>query len=241
MASLAEIPKNEIVVAPVTPMDLIQRAASQGASIEQMQQLFELKLRVEADEARKAFNMAMAKFKLDPPQINKNVKKKAGSIDLHYASLDNVVDTICPALSAVGIRHRWETKQDQALISVSCILSHDLGHCEVTTLAAVADSSGSKNSIQAIASTVTYLERYTLLAATGMAAVGTDTDGSLPSKPGMPEPELLAAIADIQNAAHVTELHNIFTAHYKAARAIGDQGAMNQLLAAKDARKAGLA
>ena len=240
MASLAEIPKQELIQAPVTPMHLIERAAAAGASIEQMQQLFELKLRVEADEARKAFNQAMAQFKKNPPRINKNVQKKAGNIDLHYASLDNVVDTITPALSSVGIRHEWKVKQDNALIAVTCILSHTDGHREETTISAVADTSGSKNSIQAIASTVTYLQRYTLLAATGMAAAGTDSDGTLP-KSGMPEQELLAALVDIQNAAHITELHNIYSVHYKAARALGDQDAMSQLLAAKDARKQELA
>jgi len=237
MASLAEVPTPEIIQAPVTPMHLIERAAAAGASIEQMQQLFELKLRVEADEARKAFNQAMAQFKKNPPRINKNVSKKAGNIDLHYASLDNVVDTITPALSAVGIRHEWKIKQDNALIAVTCILSHTDGHREETTISAIADTSGSKNSIQAIASTVTYLQRYTLLSATGMAAAGTDTDGSLPKSQGMPEQELLAALDAIANAAHVTELHTIFTAHYKAAKAAGDEEAVAQFVAAKNKRK----
>jgi hypothetical protein len=39
------------------------------------------------------------------------------------------------------------------------------------------DESGGKNSIQAIASAVSYLERYTLLAATGLAVKGMDNDG----------------------------------------------------------------
>ena len=140
----------DTAIAVVTPMELIQKASAQGASIEQMAQLFELKLRVEADEARKAFNESMAKFKRNPPQIRKNVQKTAGQIDLHYASLDNVVATITPALSAVGIRHRWENKQEGGLIAVTCILSHDLGHSESTTLAAAPDPSGSKNSRQVL-------------------------------------------------------------------------------------------
>jgi hypothetical protein len=239
MSNLATVPR-EVAVAPVTPMELIQRASAQGASIEQMQQLFELKLRVEADEARKAFHQAMAKFKQNPPRIYKNVTKKAGNIDLCYASLDNVVEVITPVLSAVSIRHRWEVKQDSALISVSCVLSHDLGHCEVTTLTAPADSSGSKNSIQAIASTVTYLQRYTLLAATGMAAAGMDDDAGTVAKKGMPDHELLEALDAIEGAAHLTELHSIYAAHYKEAQKYGDQSAMKQIIAAKDKAKAGL-
>ena len=45
------------------------------------------------------------------------------------------------------------------------------------SLSAPPDSSGSKNSIQAIASTLTYLQRYTLLSITGLAASEADDDG----------------------------------------------------------------
>jgi hypothetical protein len=43
-------------------------------------------------------------------------------------------------------------------------------------MTAGADASGSKNDIQAISSTVTYLQRYTLLAATGLTSAEMDQD-----------------------------------------------------------------
>jgi hypothetical protein len=51
-----------------------------------------------------------------------------------------------------------------------------LGHSEETTLSAPSDTTGSKNPIQAIGSTITYLERYTLLALTGLATYDQDDD-----------------------------------------------------------------
>lgn len=228
-------------IALITPMELIARAADSGASIEQMAQLFELKLRVEADEARKAFNESMARFKRTPPTIRKNVQKKAGQIDLHYASLDNVVATITPSLSAVGIRHRWENKQDGGMIAVTCILSHDLGHSESTTLAALPDPSGSKNSIQAIASTVTYLQRYTLLGATGLAATGADDDGSQAAGPQMEEHDVVGWLDSIEAAATEDELRKFFGVAYKAAEKVCDKGAMAAFIKAKDTRKKELA
>jgi hypothetical protein len=39
------------------------------------------------------------------------------------------------------------------------------------------DQSGNKNTIQGIASTQTYMQRYSLLAITGLATVGMDNDG----------------------------------------------------------------
>jgi hypothetical protein len=60
-------------------------------------------------------------------------------------------------------------------ISVTCILTGH-GHEEENTLSGPADASGSKNAIQAIGSTLTYLQRYTLVQALGLAA-SSDDDG----------------------------------------------------------------
>ena len=57
-----------------------------------------------------------------------------------------------------------------------------MGHQECTSLSAFPDESGGKNSIQAIGSTVSYLERYTLLSITGLSTQDQDDDG-LSSEP----------------------------------------------------------
>lgn len=59
---------------------------------------------------------------------------------------------------------------------MTCKITHIQGHSEETTLLAQPDASGSKNAIQAMGSTITYLERYTLLALTGLAT-HEDDDG----------------------------------------------------------------
>jgi hypothetical protein len=142
----------------------------------------EFKERWEANEARKDFDNAMAEFKSSVLRIAKNRTAKfetqRGVTEYQYATLDNVNDSIIPALSAVGINHRWKVEQTAAEICVTCVLKHRRGHSEETTLKALADTSGGKNAIQSIGSAVTYLERYTLLAATGLAVGGTDDDGN---------------------------------------------------------------
>ncbi len=50
-------------------------------------------------------------------------------------------------------------------------------------MSASPDTSGSKNSIQAIGSTVSYLQRYTLFAILGLASTDQDNDGGAPTKP----------------------------------------------------------
>lgn len=161
----------------VTPMVLLQQALSQNVDIEKMTQLMDLQERWERNEARKAFVVAINAFKADPPTIHKNKDVAYGNTKYSHATLDNVSAIIGAALAKHGISHRWEVEQNEGgAIKVTCVLTHALGHSERVPMEAKADSSGAKNSIQAIGSAVTYLQRYTLLAAAGMATTD-DNDG----------------------------------------------------------------
>lgn len=166
-------------VQAATPMMLVQMAVQQGADIDKLQKLMELQERWEANQARKAFVLAMAEFKKDPPTIIKDKAVAFGNTAYKHAELDQVCGVIGKALSKVGISHTWEVSQSEKNIRVTCVLTHSAGHSQSVSLESQADQSGGKNSIQAIASAVTYLERYTLLAATGVATGEGDTDGAL--------------------------------------------------------------
>lgn len=166
------------VSVPATPMDMLAAAVSQGADMEKLQKLMDLQERWEANNARKAFVAAMSQFKSEPIKILKSKDVNIpGGAKFSHATLADVVDGVCSALSKYGLSHKWETKQEGDQITVTCIVTHRDGHTERTSLTARPDDSGKKNSIQQIASTVTYLERYTLMAATGLAAKDMDDDG----------------------------------------------------------------
>lgn len=220
----------------VTPMTLIERAAAQGAPVEMMAQLFDLKLRVEADEARKAYNAAMAEFKKNVPHIEKNKPVTFGKTEYRHTTLDHACDVLIPALSAVGIRHRWENSQVGDLITVTCVLSHDLGHSESTSLSANPDTSGSKNGIQAIGSTTTYLQRYTLLAACGVAAANTDDDGNGGGL-DMPEDDHVSLMDGIKNAGDLEELGKLYRGALKVALEYGDKKSVTKFMDARAKRK----
>lgn len=162
------------------PADMIRLAVMQGADLDKLRQAMELHERWEANEARKAYNQAMAAFKANPPKIKKDKKVKYGggekAVGYSHASLGNVTEKINTELSKYGLSASWSTKQN-GNISVTCRITHKLGHSEETTLSAAADTSGAKNSIQAIGSTITYLERYTLLGLCGLATFDQDDDG----------------------------------------------------------------
>lgn len=165
-----------------SPADMIELAVNQGADLEKLEKLLDLQERWQKNEARKAYVEAMSAFKADPPKIEKDkhvsYATSKGTTSYSHATLANVTDKINKALSRHGLSAAWHTAQAEGLISVTCTITHVLGHSESCPLSARADDSGGKNSIQAIGSTVSYLQRYTLLSLTGLATADMDDDGA---------------------------------------------------------------
>ena len=221
----------------LTPVELLRIAVSQNADIDKLTKLMDLQERWERNEARKAFVVAMNAFKSAPPTISKNkqvsFQSAKGPVDYKHATLDHVCDAVIGGLSKHGISHRWKVEQTTEWITVTCILTHELGHSEETKLMGAPDNSGSKNTIQAIGSTVTYLERYTLLAATGLAAAGTDDDAQASTNFG----DVSERLEWLANSKDLAELRQIFAAAYRDARRFNDQEAMKRIVEAKDKRK----
>ena len=179
---MSETVIKDIACAPqITPMDLIARAQQSDVSIEKMEQLFQLQLKWEENEARKAYYRAVAGFKAEAVDIVKNkrvsYRTDKGVTEYNHAELGQVVNTVTPLLSKWGLSHHWEYSQNDSKIKVTCFLTHDAGYEKSTSLEAGADTSGGKNAIQAIGSTTSYLERYTFLAMTGLASREQDDDG----------------------------------------------------------------
>lgn len=156
----------------ITPMDMLDRALASGASVEVLDKLLTLRERWEASQARKLFDTAIAAAKADLPII---VKQSKGHNDKSYANFATIAKAIDPILSQHGLSYRFRSQQTDRIV-VTCVLSHEAGHFEETSLAGPADTTGNKNAIQAIGSTLTYLQRYTLVQALGLAAA-EDDDG----------------------------------------------------------------
>lgn len=158
---------------PVTPMEMLATAIDRGMAVETVDKLMGLADRWDKTQARKAFDHAIAAAKAKIPVISKNA---TGHNSKKYADFASIARAIDPILGEFGLSYRFRTVQDDKLIRVTCVLSHEAGHFEETTLAGPADASGSKNAIQAIGSTLTYLQRYSLTQALGLAAA-EDDDG----------------------------------------------------------------
>ena len=168
-------------ITSMSPIQQMQQAHSMGLSVDEMKEMMELQLKYEANEARKAFHLALAKFKENPPKIYKDLKNTQYN-DSAYVSLGNMVNGVNEAMGPFGLNARWdypETNDDKTMV-VTCILSHALGHEEKVTIPGPVDMSGTKNPLQARKSTRTYLKLETFEAVTGTASIlgNRDDDGN---------------------------------------------------------------
>ena len=201
MEAKNEIQKTETVSPLASAASLM--AANNDLDVTKLKELLELQERYEANQAKKAYSAAMTAFKAKPPEIVKDKTVSYGQTTYNHASLGNVTSCINKALSKHGLSASWLTGQSEGGIQVTCRISHILGHSESTSLSAPPDDSGKKNKIQQISSTITYLERYTLLALTGLATYedddgkkGADNPSPKPVKPTADELKTITAIAE---------------------------------------------
>lgn len=177
------IQTTQTALSPVAMVADLMQQTDGKFDVSQLDALLAVQERYEANEARKAYHVAMAAFKKDPPKILKDKNVSFGNTNYNHATLANVTKTIDTVLSSHGLTSSWVTDSENGSIKVTCKITHVLGHSESTCLSAAPDTSGKKNPIQAIGSTVTYLQRYTLLALTGLATSEQDDDGAGAGKP----------------------------------------------------------
>jgi hypothetical protein len=156
------------------PQSMLALAIERGMSPEIIGQLITHQERIDANRARKAFveARAAAKAKLADAPILKN---RVGNNKTRYADFSAYAAVVDPILAEFGLSYGFETEQAER-ITVTCVLSHADGHEARNSLSGAPDKTGNKNDIQAIGSTLTYQQRYTLTAALGLSA-SDDDDG----------------------------------------------------------------
>jgi hypothetical protein len=176
---------------------------------ERVSQAFDFFQRVESAEALKAFNAAMANARAELTPIIKRHAVEYGEgakrTAYKHETLGDIAEAVDPILARHGLSYRYRgSSNPNEPISVTCIVSHRAGHVEETTLKAGADTTGSKNSIQAIGSATSYLQRYTLRLVLGLATT-IDDDGRSAGDTIAISAQEVAAIRKQMKAAEVSD------------------------------------
>jgi hypothetical protein len=156
---------------------MIERAARDpSVDIDKMERLMLMQERAIARESKAAYDAAMSALQPELPAIGERGKAIVqGQVRYTFALWEDINAAIKPVLMRHGFALTFRTDFASG-ITVTGVLSHSAGHREETSITLPADSSGSKNAVQAVASTVSYGKRYTAGALLNLTSHGEDDD-----------------------------------------------------------------
>uniref|UniRef100_A0A6H1ZFJ8 Putative Erf family protein n=1 Tax=viral metagenome TaxID=1070528 RepID=A0A6H1ZFJ8_9ZZZZ len=180
---MANKKNTQIIVKENQPMPLIQMAIEKGASIEALEKLMNLQERWEANQAKKAFNEAMAGFQGECPIIKKKKDggtTEGGKVAYKYAELGMIVSQVSPILQKYGLSYSFKTEFPVGKVKAICIAKHLLGHSEPTEVEMpLATKTKIMNDPQQTGATITYAKRYSFCNAFGIMTEGEDIDAQV--------------------------------------------------------------
>lgn len=154
-------------------------AADPNVSVEKLRGLVELQERADARTAKAMFASAFAKMQGEVPVITKHGEIKVdGKVRSTFARYEDIDRALKPILQPHGFAITHKTRFANNLVTVVSVLMHEAGHSEETEFVTAPDTSGGKNSIQAIASAVSYGKRQNTKCLVNIAEGAEDDDGN---------------------------------------------------------------
>ena len=152
--------------------------------IEVMKGLMAMRDHIKEEKAREAFFRDLSAFQAECPVIQKTRVAHGKKFDYVYAPREEIAPIMNPILKKYGFSYTYKDKYEPEPPAhlVTCILHHKEGHSESAEFRAPVDSELFMNEIQQNATSVTYGERYSLMAVSGVTVGGEDTDGVVEEK-----------------------------------------------------------
>lgn len=164
---------------PNNMLAVIERAsANPDVDVEKMRALLDMQKEIVRYKAEMAFNADFAAMQSDLPVIAKNGEIKVnGQVRSKYTLFEEMNEIVKPILKEHGFAVLFKTNSKKGEVTVSGTLMHREGHREMTELTLEADTSGSKNSVQSIGSSLQYAKRYIMASLLNLTTAGEDDDG----------------------------------------------------------------
>lgn len=168
MSELTTVNENKVAVQGGDNMAsmFMNMAMNPECDVEKLEKLMELYERDEARKAQVSFNSDFAAMQSDITTVSKSSKvsypnSKGGRTEYSFAALEDIVDMVRPVLQKHGFAVSFKVNTSSG-VNVQCSLMHEKGHSIETAMQVQADSSGGKNNVQALGSSISYAKRYTL-------------------------------------------------------------------------------
>lgn len=138
-----------------------------------MSQLFDLQERMMDKQAYIEYIRAFAQMQPNLPPIP---AMGEGHNSAKFAKKEDMNHLVNPVLSQYGFALSFRNTQENGSIKTVATLMHNGGHSESTEVILKDDSSGSKNAVQAVGSSMSYGERYTMKAILNLTIIKDPTD-----------------------------------------------------------------
>ncbi|MEM1973707.1 MAG: ERF family protein [Thermoplasmata archaeon] len=167
---------------------MLFNAIEKGLAVKSIEKIIQLRENLQKEISKREFFKSLTQFQKEVPVIQKDqvVLNKDGSVRYKYASLDKITETIKPFLTKYGLSYRFETHFEEKHIEIKCIITHIMGHSEVTSFKIPVDSSPNMSDIQKYGSSITYARRYALSLALGLTT-DEDDDGNTQNHITLPD------------------------------------------------------
>lgn len=182
-------------------IQMISRIAQDPTvDLDRFERLIAMQERMEARQAERAFTAALSAMQPNLPVVTQRgtivirdkTNPKTIIQETPFAKWEDINEAISPHLAEHGFSLSFRAERDGDRVIVRGILSHKDGHKEETILPLSLDTTGSKNNVQAVGSSISYGKRYTagmLLNITSRASVEADDDGHMAGR--LPAPEVI--------------------------------------------------
>ena len=198
--SKAALPQSATELVPVIPstgysaasglMAIIDAASrNPRVNVDKMERLLSMQMTIMAKQAEMAYGAAMGRLQNKLPRITKKGRikftdKNGEQRDTPYARYEDIDLIIRPLMFSEGFIMDFDTKWGADGATIYCTISHEGGHTKTSEMRLPLDTSGSKNSLQAMGSTISYGQRYLVKMMLNLIFEGEDADGStFPKQP----------------------------------------------------------
>lgn len=196
-------------------ISMLERAVRDPAvDVDKMERIWLLCEKENKRLAERSFNAALSEMQCALPAVERKgeIKGRDKKVVSTYALWEDVNEAIKPVLTAHGFALSFRVKTSKDLIEVRGVLTHRDGHKEETEISLPADTTGFKNPVQAVASSVSYGKRYSAGALLNLTSFDEDDNGTGANIKPKPSAELKreqqwqTVLADL--VADLTDCHS---------------------------------
>lgn len=156
-------------------LGIIERlAVNPDVDVAKLEKILEMQERILNKNAETEFNIAMSEMQ---PKID-ILKKTKKAHNSNYTPYDEIERQVKPIYTRYGFSLSFNTQRNGETTIYIGTLSHKSGHSRAAQIELPEDTSGSKNAIQARASTISYAKRYLASMLLNIVTTDEDNDGN---------------------------------------------------------------